>query len=142
MSNREDTVANPTGHPKVEALKKIRLWIDTGEDPDRLSDTSAGSMEFEFVFGLGGEGMTPFEYELIDKKPGDSILIHVARSDLHHQFEHLCTNLAPLFPDRESFYLKAVIREIIQADSREIVKAMASMHGCGDDCGCGCCGHG
>ena len=125
---------------KVENLKKITLSIQAGTSPDTL-DLTLKYPEIEFIFGLGPEGMTPFEYKLADRAEGDSVLLHLKKEDFYSFFEHLNPPLMGLFDGRAEVYLKVNIDAVTTAENREIVKAMAAMAthaGAGCDCGCGC----
>ena len=124
---------------KVENLKKITLTFQAGASSD-VMDLIPKYPEFSFIFGLAPEGMTPFEYELVDKFEGDDILLHLNKNTFHRFFERLNPPIWDLFDGREDLYLKAKILEVSTAENREIIKAMADMaaHGGGCDCGCGC----
>jgi hypothetical protein len=127
---------------KVEHLKKVTLTFQAGTSSDRM-DLTPQRPEFEFIFGLAPEGMTPFEYELVDKAAGEEILLHLKRETLNKFFEHLIPPIWDLFDGRDEVYLKVKICEISAVDNREIVRALADMtaHGGGEcDCGCGCGG--
>ena len=123
---------------KVENLKKITLSIQAGTSQDTM-DLSPKYPKIEFIFGLGLEGMTPFEYELADRSEGESVLLHLRKEDFYSFFEHLNPPLTDLFDGRDEVYLKVNINAVTPAENREIVKAMAAMttHG-GAGCGCGC----
>ena len=125
---------------KVENLKKITLSIQAGTSQDTM-DLSPKYPKIEFIFGLGLEGMTPFEYELADRSEGESVLLHLRKEDFYSFFEHLNPPLTDLFDGRDEVYLKVNINAVTPAENREIVKAMAAMttHG-GAGCGCGCRG--
>jgi hypothetical protein len=125
---------------KVENLKKIILSIQAGTLQDTM-DLSPKYPKIEFIFGLGLEGMTPFEYELADKTEGESVLLHLRKEDFYSFFEHLNPPLTDLFDGKADVYLKVNINAVTTAENREIVKAMAAMAGhggAGCDCGCGC----
>lgn len=125
---------------KVENLKRITLSFQAGTSAAEM-ELSPKHPEFSFIFGLAPEGMTPFEYELVDKIEGDAALLHLNKKTLNSFFEHLSPPIWDLFDGREEIYLKVKILEISTAENREIVKAMADMtaHGGGGcDCGCGC----
>jgi hypothetical protein len=125
---------------KVENLKKIALSIQAGTSQGTM-DLTPKYPEIEFIFGLGPEGMTPFEYELVDKAEGESVLLYLKKEDFYSFFEHLNPPLSDLFDGRDDVYLKVNINAVTLAENREIVKAMADMaaHGGGGcDCGCGC----
>jgi hypothetical protein len=127
---------------KVEHLKKVTLTFQAGTSSDRM-DLTPRYPEFEFIFDLAPEGMTPFEYELVDKAAEEEILLHLKRETLNKFFEHLIPPIWDLFDGRDEVYLKVKICEISAADNREIVRALADMtaHGGGEcDCGCGCGG--
>ena len=125
---------------KVEHLKKITLTFQAGTSPDRM-DLTPQHPKFEFIFGLAPEGMTPFEYRLVEKTEGEEVLLHLKRDACHEFFEHLFPLLWDLFKERDELYLKAKIAAVADAENREIVRAMAdrAAHGGGGcDCGCGC----
>ena len=127
---------------KVENLKKIALSIQAGTSQD-TTDLTPKYPEIEFIFGLGPEGMTPFEYELAGKSVGESTLLHLKKKDFCSFFEHLNPPLTDLFDGRDEVYLKVNIDTVTSAENREVVKAMADMAahgGAGCDCNCGCGG--
>ena len=125
---------------KVENLKKTTLAFQAGTSANEM-DLTLKHSEFSFIFGLASEGMTPFEYELVDKIEGDAVLLHLYKNTLNSFFEHLAPAIWDLLDHRTEVHLKVRIKEIATAENREIVKAMADMtaHGGGGcDCGCGC----
>jgi hypothetical protein len=125
---------------RIENLKKITLSFQAGTSPDNMSRTPEYP-EFSFIFGLAPEGMTPFEYELLEKVEGDEVLLHLQKNTLNIFFEHLNPPLRDLFDGRDEIDVNVKILQISAADNREIVKALADMtaHGGGGcDCGCGC----
>jgi hypothetical protein len=125
---------------KVENLKKITLAFQAGTSPGKM-DLTPKYPEFSFIFGLSPEGMSPFEYELVEKVEGDDVLLHLQKETFNTFFENLNPPLWDLFDCREEIYLKVKILKVSAADNREIVKAMAEMAangGGGCDCGCGC----
>jgi len=124
----------------VENLKKICLSFQAGTTPD-VMDLTPKYSQFSFIFGLAPAGMTPFEYELLNKSEGEEILLHLKKDALNRFFEHLHPPVWELFDGREQIYLKAKITAVANAANREVVKAMAEMAahgGDGCDCGCGC----
>ena len=121
---------------KIENLKKVTLLIEAGTSSDHMNITPRPK-EFEFVFGLGTFGLTPFEFRLADKICGDEILVQLHQENLQRYFEHINLPILRYTKGRESFYLKARIVNVSQADSQELLKAMAHIANCGDSC----CGH-
>ena len=124
---------------KVENLKKITLKIEAGTSP-QIMDLDLDNPHFEFIFGLGPEGMSPFEYELVDKTAGQEVLLHLKNEMMPAFFEHLHLPIINLFKERDELFLQVKIQKVSPADHREVVKAMADMvaHGHGCECGCGC----
>jgi len=125
---------------KIENLKKITLSIQAGMSQNTMNLTPKYP-KVEFIFGLGLEGMTPFEYELAGRTEGESILLHLKKEDFYSFFEHLNPPITDLFDGRDDVYLKVNIDVVTPAENREIVKAMADLAahgGAGCDCGCGC----
>jgi hypothetical protein len=127
---------------KIDTLKKISLKIEAGNTPDTM-DMTAGPETFEFIFGAGAGGITPFEYELAHKLPGDAFQCNVRHQDFHHFFEHLTQPIHQLIGRCDcDLYLKGHVEQVSTPSDREIIKAMAGTSECGDGCcGDGCCSH-
>jgi len=130
MSNRNLTVEN---------LKKVLLSIEAGTSPE-IMDLTPTPIEMDFIFGIGCNGITPFEYELANKRPGDGCVVHVKRQSASVLFEHLTLPILKNIDAANDFYLNTSIRGVCTPENREIIKALAGKSGCGDgcDCGCGC----
>ncbi len=124
---------------KVENLKKITLQLEAGTSPQNM-DLSLDNSEFEFIFGIGPSGISPFEYELVDKNEGQQVLIEIKSENFGNFFEHLHPPIFHLINEKENLFLKIRIQKIAPVDHREVVKALADVtaHGHGCDCGCGC----
>ena len=121
---------------KIENLKKVTLSLEAGTSSDHMNITPRPT-DFEFVFGLGTLGLTPFEFTLADKKCGDEILVQLRQENLQIYFEHINLPIFRYTKDHNSFYLKATIINVSQPDNNELLKAMAHIANCGDSC----CGH-
>ena len=124
---------------KVENLKKITLQLAAGTSAQNM-DLHLDNPEFEFIFGLGPSGISPFEYELVDKTEGQDILVELKNENFDIFFEHLHPPISHLVNERGSLFLRVEIKKIATADQRDVVKALADVtaHGHGCDCGCGC----
>lgn len=128
-----------TQKPAVGPLKKISMKYTAGSAPD-TTDLISSPASFEFIFGLGVDGLTPFEYQLEGKSPGDIVQYLIERSRINDTFGHLLSSMGELPAERESFYLNLEINGICDADQRELVSALAATTSCGGDCDCGCGG--
>ena len=125
---------------KIENLKEITLSFQAGTRPDTM-DSPVKYPEFKFIFGLGLEGMTPFEYELVHKSEGENVLIPLKKEQFCRFFEHLNPPLKDLFAENDEVFLRVDIVSVAPAENREIVKSMAAIAAHGEsagDCGCGC----
>ena len=120
----------------VENLKKVTITIEAGTSPESMDITSEPA-DFEFIFGLGASGLTPFEYELANKQCNDEVILHVNPRDIPITFAHLDLPLFHQLPELDSIFLKIRIADVQPATSRELIRAMAKMTECGD----GCCGN-
>ena len=80
----------------AENLKKITLTFQAGTSPDTM-DLTPKFPRFEFIFALVQEGMSPFEYELVDKTEGDKVLLHIQKQTYYTFFEHLNPPIWDLF---------------------------------------------
>jgi hypothetical protein len=121
---------------KIEVLKKITLSVEAGTAPD-ATDLTPQSSQFEFIYGLGISGLTPFEIQLADKTVGEEIHLHISREEIPQVFQHLLLFPLNLPEHLDAIYLKLKITKVIQADQREVIKALAEMANCEDHC----CGH-
>jgi hypothetical protein len=129
---------------RVENLKKITLTFQAGTAPDTMN-LIPRHPQFEFIFALGQEGMSPFEYELVGKTEGEEVLLHIQKQSFYTFFEHLNPPIWDLLDGREDIYLKAKIAAVNATDNRAVVKALAELTAhsgggcdCGGGCGCGC----
>lgn len=122
----------------VQNLKKVTLAVKT--------DRHVKSVPFEFIYGVGSEGLCPFEVLLADKVASDTLKIDIVGSRAEETFSHLFVPLRFALEFNEvpiSFSLEVEVVRVVDTDSREVVKAIArSTHfsGCGGSCGCGCSG--
>ena len=126
----------PNHVANINPLKKVRLKMEAGRSPDRM-DLTARPLEKEFIFGIGPEGFSAFEYELVHRGLDDRFTLAVERAHLPSFMGHLLA-LLPIFPgDFDTVYLKIRIEEAIPADQREVIRAMADLAACEHHC----CGH-
>ena len=119
----------------IGPLKKIRLLVEAGTGPDK-TDLTAQPIPFEFIFGAGSQGLCPFEFQLANKKEGDSLNLRIGRHELADLFQHLPISSLPIPESAGASYLKVKIVRVSEADPKEVIKAMAESSSCGDHC-CG-----
>ncbi len=124
---------------KIDSMKKISLVLEGGNGPDHMNLT-ASPIPCEFILGIGSEGLTPFEYELVKRSMGDEFVLQIAEDEIPYQFGHTAYFVFKHIPKTDRFYLKVKIIDVSTPDNREVVKALAENagHGQGCDCGSGC----
>ena len=122
------------GH--INVLKKVTLSFQAGNSCDDMNVMPESRTE-EFIFGIGTGGLTPFEYQLVGKKEGDTLVIHVEGQQMTETFQHIFFPSLNIPQATASFYLKIKVLKVTEADQREIIGAMSEASGCGDHC----CGH-
>jgi hypothetical protein len=120
----------------VAPLKKIILKLAVSPDAP-AGGASCAEVDFAFVFGIGTQGLSAFEMELMGKHPGDRMHLHVSTAQMEDYFEHLCLSLLKTLKTDPPFELDLTIREVSPVSERELIKAMAQKDGDGG-CGCGC----
>ena len=120
---------------KIGHLKKVHLSLETGRSPDSM-DLTPTPLRFEFIFGLGTEGLTPFEYELTERAAGETFVLSVSKEHIPILFGHLACLLPVLPEESEPFYMKIGLLKMSFVDQREVIRSMAETIGCGDHC-CG-----
>ena len=127
----------------IEPMMKVNLSFKAGTAPDKM-DIPLEHPDFEFIFGIGSGGLTPFEYELAELATGAELNLKLRSEETQRYFEHLYPPVRGLFLDRSEFYMNVRLTDIGPAESRDVIKAMAEMTarseggGCGGGCGCGC----
>jgi hypothetical protein len=127
---------------EVATLHKVTLQVMAGRSAAQM-DILPEPVEFCFILGLGSDGLTPFEMEIIGKKPGETVSMTIDRHLWCQTIGHL-TPPCNLPPDSNVLHLDVVIKSTHPAPQREVIKALADVANrasCGGDCDCGCgCG--
>jgi hypothetical protein len=121
---------------KIEPLKKVTLSLEAGMTPESM-DLIPQPYLFEFIYGLGAKGLTPIEFQLADKTVEDEIRLQINVEQIPKVFEHLILPPIKIPEEVNVLYLRFRVMEIVPADQREVIKALAEIADCGDDC----CGH-
>ncbi len=120
----------------IENLMKVTLKIQAA-DPSAAGDRGA---PFEFIYGIGPSGITPFEKALFGKGVGDRIQLDVIPGAFCETFGHLELPLGDPSASMGPVALLVTVVDLKRAQDREVVKAMATGGSC-NDCDCGCGGH-
>lgn len=125
----------------VQPMKKLRLQISAASTPG----TAPGGdpVAVEFIYGVASDGLSPFERVLSGKNKGDILSLSVAAGGAQGYFGNILGNIQQLLGLTilpPTIYLTVEIEEILDAENREIVQALAKSlsHGCGGSCDCGC----
>jgi hypothetical protein len=121
---------------KIGPLKKVTLSMEAGTSPESMDLTPQPSL-FEFIYGLGTRGLTPIEFHLAEKTVGDEVRLRIDGNQITQVFQHLIPPPINVPEDADGLYLKFQVMEIIPVDQREVIKVLAEISSCGDDC----CGH-
>lgn len=125
-----------SANPAIDNLMKVSLSLHAGEIS---SDDAMGTL-FEFIFGVGPAGITPFEKALHGKMVGDRIGFEIQSAADGDTLGHLEGPLREQARIMAPVSLQVLITGVRRASDREVIKAMAAGGGCGD-CGCGCGNH-
>ena len=118
-------------------LKKISIALLAGASK-KLKDCSIAPEQIEFIYGIGIEGLTPFECAIDGKMAGDEGVVEVHASQRNEFFGHLMGCASKFSVDADPFYLHFKICSVSDTSPQEVVKAMAGDSGCGGSCDCGC----
>jgi hypothetical protein len=121
--------------PKADMLKKVTITISP-EAQTAMPHKGPAPLSCEFIYGIGPQGLTPFEYALAGKTIGDEFCITVDPSHFEETFQHLPVDIPKPPNDRTTVVYTIRVVNIASADNREIVGAMANLSACTD-----CCGH-
>lgn len=122
--------------PTIEYLMKVSLTV---KSDDSNPDDNRGT-PFEFIYGIGSTGITPFEKALFGKTVGERVQFKIPATEYCEIVGHLELPLREQTGIMAPVSLQVTIDRIAKAQDHEVVKAMASGGSC-SDCGCGCGGH-
>jgi hypothetical protein len=122
----------------VDYMCKVGVLLEPCTQNKQVPSQS-DACQLEFIYGIGPEGISPFEKAIFGKHIGDVELFPIAPNHKDQIFEHLAGGLGESRNLFAQSYLKITIKSILKADNREVIKAMAgTATGCGEDCACGC----
>ena len=124
---------------KIDNMTKVTLSLEAGSSAEAV-DLTPAPVTFEFIFGIGSQGLTPFEFQVAGLAEGEVVVIPVKQSEAGPFFGFHRPPILQWTEGQEVFYLTARVLRVAQAGSREVIKAMADMTAC-NECGGDCCGH-
>jgi hypothetical protein len=105
-----------------------------GEDGSPTQE--GGVTPFEFVFGVGSQGLSPLEMALEGCREGEERLVPIPDEGPEALFGHL--HPPPLAPAKGAARgIRFVVERAEPAGEREVIRAMSEAAECGSDC----CGH-
>jgi hypothetical protein len=121
----------------IAYMRKVTLSLSAGEEGKR-TEAGLDPKQFDFIFGIGSDGLTPLERILEGRQEKDELLLETKGNDSVHIFQHLWfPEVDALFRQASSF-LKITVLSVSEADPRDVIRALAETARCGDDC---CGGH-
>lgn len=130
----------PAPPQTIGPLQQVKLALEAGTTAESVALTPQ-PIAYDFIFGLGAEGLVPFERALADRRVGELISLRLDPRALQAAFEHLPLP-GILLPARAAdLFLRVTVVAVEPADQREVIRQLARRSACGGDCGCGCGGH-
>jgi hypothetical protein len=120
----------------VSPLKKVALKLAVSSETT-APDASLSEVDFSFVYGIGTQGLSGFEMDLMGKHSGDRMHLHINRANMADYFDHLHQPFLKVLKIDPPFDLDLTIGEVSPVSERELITAMAQGGGDGG-CGCGC----
>ena len=123
----------------ISPLTKVTLTLTARADDSSMGQPQVKT-QFEFVYGIGAEGLSAFEKELHGLFIGDRVTIRTTADEMQSYFEHLRCPLLEAVKLQPPFDLTIEVQSATPATNRELVHALANrdVGGCDCDCGCGC----
>ena len=120
-------------------LKKITFSFMAGTQEGQ-NDLNPESPMFDLIYGIGTDGLTPFEFEIDGKNEGDTINMTIYPEDVCKAFKHITLPVFKVPDSNTPVCLQFKIEKISEPSSREVIKAMAEQNACSGG-SCECCGH-
>ena len=122
----------------IGPLTKTSLSLLAVSETDTATQTQPAP--FELFYGVGSDGITPFEQALFGKQSGDRVTIIVAAGQSFDIFGYLSCQMSQALLKEPPYQLDIAVTEVARAEDRDLIKALAQSSNCGSgcDCGCGC----
>jgi hypothetical protein len=121
---------------EVLYLKKISLCLEAGTHAEMM-DFTREPVSCNIIYGIGMQGLSPFEFALAGKRAGDILNLHLRGEEIPTFFQHLFIPQLAILEGMNTFYLRVRVVDVSEPDEREIIKEMAEAASRSDSC----CGH-
>lgn len=127
----------------IQHLKKVKLAVLAGDAAGKYSLTPSPKV-FEFLYGIGTEGLEPFEIAFSEKCPGESLALNLRADEAPAFFGRFLgpvRQLLLLHSMPATLFLHMTVTGVDDAENREVVQGLARSAGhggCGGTCDCGC----
>jgi hypothetical protein len=121
-------------------MKMVTVEITAARDADQVGLLPEPLVE-RFIFGIGSNGLSPFEMILAGRTVDDRVDFSVSAAEQFAFFGHLIPPCLQPPKGIETLHYTAHVKAIRPADGKEVIKALAAQTSCGDGCDCGCGGH-
>lgn len=126
---------------QIEFPSRVTIAMKTDKSAP-LSGKPEQSIRFDFIWGIGLNGLTDFELALLKKNQGEDVPFTLHPETVHGMFEHIAPHVLSICRSNAEICVTASIQKIERANNREVVKAIAGLKeggcGCGGEGGCGC----
>ena len=121
---------------QIAPTNKVSIVIDVSYDSQGNADKKA--IPYEFIYGIGINGLTPLEKALCTKAIGEEVRISIDAKHWAELFGHLEPPYFKDLPSIQKLMLTAKIISITSPPHREVIQALSHLTSCGGGCGCGC----
>ncbi len=122
---------------QIQNLRKVTISIRVIDSVPNTELESQFDLQVSFIFGIGSVGLTPFEYELAKRNEGDIFVYSTEGLGPEMAFGHIAIWFMPHLKVLRAKKLLIRVDRVEEANQREIIKALAEVAQCGDDC-CNC----
>ena len=124
----------------IDPMKMVTVEITASRDADQAS-LLPDPLEERFIFGIGSNGLSPFEMILAGRTVGEAVDFNVPATAQFEFFGHVIPPCLQPPKGFETLHYTARVKDIRPADGKEVIKALAIQTSCGESCDCGCGGH-
>ncbi len=127
----------------IRELSKVSVTLMARSERETLKNMDK-PIPFEFIYGVGSEGLCNLELVLFEKTEGETISLVITPGESKDALGHLIMPVMQALGIQKiagDFLLEVAVNSVGEADSREIVQSIAkgsSSAGCGGSCDCGC----